>query len=207
MVALAYKNRVIGGYRPSALTAKTLDKVDKLDRMMDQDDPDREPDQSVRIVAMLRGDAFGELATRVGETPVPVGGYEANPMASAPKLVTRVAKALALSEPAAALYLQLLALAEPTQKNVTTWNAWKPKQYAEAVAELAKKKLVVEGKRERAGRAVFIKGGYTKGDGSNLPMEEWKQPFYALLDRHVPTEPCHLLFARAWKRVEDGEKP
>ncbi|MEJ7601962.1 MAG: hypothetical protein WKG01_28965, partial [Kofleriaceae bacterium] len=207
VVALAYKNRVIAGYRPSAVTAKTLDKIDKFDRMMDEEDPDRGADKTVQIVAMLRGGAFGEFATRVNDTPVPIGGYEANPLASVPKLVSKVAKSLAVSEPAAALYLQLLALAEPTQRNITTWNGWKPKQYAEAVAELAKKKLVVEGKRERAGRAVFIKGGYTKGDRRNLPMEEWKQPFYALLDRHVPIEPCHLLFARAWKRVEDGEKP
>ena len=55
-------------------------------------------------------------------------------------------------------------------------------------------------------RDIFIKGGYDKGDRKNLPMEEWKQPFYPL-DRHVPTEPCHLLYVRAWKRIEDGDLP
>jgi hypothetical protein len=38
-------------------------------------------------------------------------------------------------------------------------------------------------------------------------MEEWKKPFYSTIDRQIPTEPAHLLFARAWKRVEDGDKP
>jgi hypothetical protein len=65
----------------------------------------------------------------------------------------------------------------------------------------------MEGKRERAGRTIFVKGGYTKGDKKNLPLEEWKLPFYGVLDRNVPAEPCHLLFFRAWKRVEDGDKP
>jgi hypothetical protein len=51
-----------------------------------------------------------------------------------------------------------------------------------------------------------LKGGYAKGDGKNLPIEEWKQPFYVLL-RHVITEPAHALFARAYKRIEDGDKP
>ena len=103
---------------------------------------------------------------------------------------------------AAALYLQMLALAEPTQKNVTAWNGWTTKQYAAASAELVKKKLVVEGKRERAGRTVFIKGGYTKGDRENLPTEEWKLPFYAGLERNVPHEPTHALFERAYKRAQ-----
>jgi hypothetical protein len=90
---------------------------------------------------------------------------------------------------------------------VCTWNGWKPPQYKAAAAELVKKKLAIEGKRERAGRSLFVKGGYSKGDRRNLPMEDWKQPFYTLLDRHLPIEPCHLLFARAWKRVEDGDGP
>jgi hypothetical protein len=117
-----------------------------------------------------------------------------------------VAKELGVSEDAAALYLQTLALAEPTQQKITLWNGWKPKQYQTAAAELVKKKVLTEGKRERAGRTLFVKGGYSKGDRKNLPMEEWKQPFYAVLDRHVITEPVHALFARAWKRIEDGDK-
>ncbi|MBA2543548.1 MAG: hypothetical protein H0V17_28160, partial [Deltaproteobacteria bacterium] len=155
----------------------------------------------------LTSDAFKAFAERVKDSPVSEGGYEANPLQSVPKLVDKVAKELGVSKEAAALYLQTLALAEPTQLRVCQWNGWKPKQYKDVSTELVKKKLLVEGKRERAGRTLFIKGGYSKGAGKNLPMEEWKQPFYATLERHVPSEPCHLLFARAWKRVEDGDKP
>jgi hypothetical protein len=57
----------------------------------------------------------------------------------------------------------------------------------------------------RAGRTIFLKGGYSKGTGKNLPMEEWKQSFYAGLSRHVITEPAHALFARAYKRITDGD--
>src|SRR5262249_31904789 len=135
------------------------------------------------------------------------GGYEANPMASVPKLVGKVAKEFTISEDAAALYLQTLALPEPTQARVQLWNGWKPKQYQTAAAELAKKKLVTEGKRARFGRSIFVRGGDTKGEGKNLRIEEWKQPFFKVIHRQLPTEPCHLLFARAWKRVEDGDKP
>ena len=31
----------------------------------------------------------------------------------------------------------------------------------------------------------------------------WSYP----LARHLPVEPAHLLFARAWKRIEDGDTP
>jgi hypothetical protein len=158
----------------------------------------------IALAALLRGDGFAALAARIADTDVPAGSWEQNPLASAPKLVAKVAKACAISTDAAALYLQTLAFAEPTTKQVLVWNGWKPKQHAAAVAELVKKKLVVQGKRERTGREIFVKGGYDKGSRKNLPMEEWKQPFYPL-PRHVPVEPAHLLFARAWKRVEDGD--
>jgi hypothetical protein len=161
----------------------------------------------VKRIELLRSEEFRAFADRVTDTPVPEGGFEANPLHSVPKLVAKVAKALSISEDAAALYLQTLAIAEPTQARVQVWNAWKPKQYQTAAAELVKKKLVAEGKRERAGRTIFAKGGYSKGSGKNLPMEDWKQSFYTAIDRHLPTEPCHLLFARAWKRIEDGDKP
>src|SRR5262249_61026181 len=129
---------------------------------------------------------FAALGERVADTEVEDGKFEADPRQSAPKLVAKVAKATDLSTDAAALYLQLLALAEPTERNVQAWNGWTAKQYKPIAAELAKKKLVIEGKRERAGRGIFLKGGYSKGDRSDLPMEDWKLPFYGELERHVP---------------------
>ncbi len=207
-VVASYKSHVYAGFRPQSLDAKSRKKVEQLAKLMfDEDMTDQDPVSTVRLVELLKSDEFRAFGERIAETPVAEGSYEANPKQSVPKLVTKVAKELGVSEDAAALYLQTLALPEPTQVRVCLWNGWKPKQYKEAGAELTKKKLLVEGKRERAGRTLFIKGGYTKGSGKNLPMEEWKKPFYQAVDRQIPAEPCHLLFARAWKRVEDGDKP
>jgi hypothetical protein len=207
-----YKNdqwhRLSGAFRPGKLETSTRKKIEQVAQALEGDDEDgADALRDIKLAAMLRSDGFGAFVERVDETEVPERGYEANPLVSVPKLVAKVAKAQGISADAAALYLQTLALAEPTQRNVALWNAWKPKQYAVAAAELAKKKLVVEGKRERAGRTIFLKGGYSKGSGKDLPMEEWKQSFYTVLERQLPTEPAHLLFSRAWKRVEDGDKP
>ncbi|HEU0034407.1 MAG TPA: hypothetical protein VFQ53_27480 [Kofleriaceae bacterium] len=206
-VVAAYKSQTYVGFRPAKLDAKSRKRVEQLAKLVFDEDIGGDPLAKLKGLELVRSDAFGAFADRVRETPVMDGSYEANPLVSAPKLVAKVAKNHGLSDDAAALYLQTLALAEPTQARVQLWNGWKPKQYAVAAAELAKKKLVVEGKRERAGRSIFVKGGYSKGEGKNLPMEEWKQPFYDVLPRHLPAEPCHLLFARAYKRVEDGDKP
>lgn len=208
LVAL-YESTATAAFRTAKLTGRGTERAKQLANLfVDPDDEYSDPPiLDVDTALLLRSDGFAALADRVAETDVPVGQYEANPLHSARKLVARVVREHGISEDAAVLYLQTLALAEPTQAKVTLWNGWKPKQYAAAGAELVKKKLVTEGKRERAGRSLFVKGGYAKGRGKNLPMEEWKQPFYALLSRHVITEPPHLLFARAYKRIADGDKP
>jgi hypothetical protein len=208
-VVAVYGNHVYAGFRPAMLDGKTRKKVEQLAKLMFDDEYDEgaDPLAGMKLIDLLLSDGFRAFGERVKDTPVIEGGYEANPKQSVPKLVTKVAKELGVSEDAAALYLQTLAIAEPTQQRVCLWNGWKPKQYKDASAELVKKKLLVEGKRERAGRTLFVKGGYSKGERKNLPMEEWKKPFYSILDRQLPTEPTHLLFARAWKRIEDGDKP
>jgi hypothetical protein len=201
-----YSNQVMAGFRPAKLEGAAKKKIEALATAMKDDDDPTDGRTEVRYAAVLRSEGLAAIAARVADTDVPDGGWEQNPLASAKKLVGKVARAHGISDAAAALYLQILALAEPTTKNVCTWNGWKPKQYAAAAAELVKKKLVVQGKRERTGRDIFLKGAYDKGDRKNLPMEEWKLPFYPL-DRRIPVEPCHLLFARAYKRVEDGDAP
>lgn len=160
------------------------------------------------IARTLLSDGFAALCARVAESKLEAGQFEANPALSAPRTVASVKKMLGVSDDAAALYLQLLALAEPTDKAIRRFNEWTPKRHQMAQAELVKKKLVTEGKRERAGREVFLPGGWSKGNGRNLPMEDWKKPFYpADLERNLPLEPMHALFARAWKRVEAGDAP
>ena len=209
IVIAQYGTRIATGFRPAKLEGAARKKIETLAKaVFDPEDGSGEAElKEVKVADLLRSEGFAAFAERVRDTPVATGKFEANPAASVPKLVTKVAKATGLSAEAAALYLQVLALAEPTERAVQMFNGWTAKQYKAAAAELAKKKLVVEGKRERAGRGIFLKGGYSKGDRKDLPMEDWKQPFYGTLERHVPAEPCHVLFARAWKRVEDGDKP
>lgn len=201
-----YANTVMAGFRPARLDGAAKEKIETFARAMTADDDPGDGLDEVTSAIVLRSPGMAALAERIEHTDVPDGGWEQDPRASAPKLVAKVAKACGVSADAAALYLQVLALAEPTTRAVCTWNGWTPKQHAAAAAELVKQKLVVQGKRERTGRDIFIRGGYDKGDRKNLPMEDWKQPFYRL-DRRIPTEPPHLLYARAWKRVDDGDRP
>ncbi len=121
--------------------------------------------QALPAVRLLRSAGFAAMIARIRETPVPKGRYEADPSVSAPELVAAVVSERGLSAPAATLYLQVLTLAEPTQRNVILWNDWKPPVYKQAAAELVAKKLVVEGKRERAGREIFLPGAWDKGLG------------------------------------------
>lgn len=208
IVIARYGNMIVGGFRPAKYDGAAKQKIDLFARALwDPDSGEMSGSLECDAARLLRGDGFAAFADRVRDTPVAPGGYECDPRASAAKLVAKVAKAHGLSADAAALYLQVLALPEPTERAVQTWNGWAAKQYKAVAAELVKKKLVVEGKRERAGRSIFIKGGYTKGAGKDLPIEEWKLPFHVGLDRHVPSEPAHLAFARAWKRVDDGDVP
>lgn len=160
----------------------------------------------VDAVDLLRSDGYGEMAARAGL--LGDGRWEADPRVSAPGLVSAVGAALGVGEDAAVLYLQLLALLEPTDRNVRTWNDWTPARHKTAAAVLVEKGLVLAAKRERAGRGVFLPGGWTAAKAPNLPLETWKQAMYPLtLRRHLPGRSLPGLFAEAWRRVVAGEGP
>ena len=61
-------------------------------------------------------------------------GYAHDPARSAGQLVAEVAPRLGLGADAATLYLQLLALPDPTDRNVTAWTGWKPARLKAAPA-------------------------------------------------------------------------
>jgi len=151
------------------------------------------------------------FVARIASTPVPAGGYEANPALSAAKTVAAAKKALSVSAEAAMLYLQLLALAEPTSKSVVLWNGWKPVEYKRAAQELVAKELVVEGKRERAGREIFLPGAWEKKAGGDVPLEAWKLPLFT--PKHgrfaglIAPLPHHAMFEAAFARVVAGDTP
>ncbi|GAA4624428.1 DNA-binding protein [Actinoallomurus vinaceus] len=143
-----------------------------------------------------------------------------DPARSVPKLVAELAGEHTLTEDTAALYLILLALPDPTDRNVARWTGWKPARLKAARAELAATDLVVEGRRARAGRSLFLPGGWEALKAPHLPLETWKAPLFGVtssltwggekstaLGTILPTEPVADLFRRVWRRVQDGDAP
>ncbi|MFF5158258.1 hypothetical protein ACFY3N_18805 [Streptomyces sp. NPDC000348] len=148
-------------------------------------------------------------ALEAGTDPAGPTGYAQDPTLSVPGLVAEVAGAHGLGEDAAALYLQLLALPDPTDRNRARWTGWKPAHAKKARAELAATGLVVEAKRARAGRTLFLPCGWLDLKSPGRPVEIWKQGLYPVHDRAgaVPLLPVPELFTRAWDRVRAGDAP
>ncbi|MGW1717380.1 hypothetical protein [Streptomyces sp. NPDC002156] len=165
-------------------------------------------DAQMRSLRAILGDDLARTLAAGTDPEGPVG-HAQDPTVSAPALVTEVAAAHGLSEDAAALYLQLLALPDPTDRNCARWTGWKPARIKKARTELAATDLVVEAKRPRAGRTLFLPCGWLDLRSPALPVETWKegiQPVGYRL-RAVPMMPVPELFARAWARVRDGDAP
>lgn len=137
-----------------------------------------------------------------------------DPSRSVPELVTEAAKEYGLGEDAATLYLMLLAMPDPTDRMTARWTGWKPARLKAARAELAATDLVVEASRTRAGRSLFLPGGWAEQPAPRVPLERWKLPLFGdVTEEHapfgviVPTEPAADLYRRAWQRVQDGDAP
>jgi hypothetical protein len=167
-------------------------------------------------VRALRSDAMSRIAELNRDRALEPGVWEHDPRHSAPATVAAVRKRLKLDEEAATYYLQLLALPDPTNANIGKWNGWTTKQTKQVAAPLVKAERVVEAKRERAGRELFLPGGWEALKAPNLPLESWKLPLYGLgadnLEsvRHrliVVVQPIGDLFAAAWQRVKSGDAP
>ncbi|MFF7246704.1 hypothetical protein ACFZBU_22670 [Embleya sp. NPDC008237] len=148
--------------------------------------------------------AFEELLRADGPP-----GIQQDPAYAVPDLVGEVAKTHGIGEDAAVLYLQLLALPDPTDRQVARWTGWKPARLKKARTELAATDLVVEAKRSRAGRTLFLPGGWSALKNPALPLETWKEGLYAQPTNTaiVPDRPVPELFRRAWQRVLDGDAP
>ncbi|MEU8781985.1 hypothetical protein [Streptomyces sp. NPDC048637] len=156
------------------------------------------------------------VMARITGDDLPPGRYESDPRACAPDLVADVAATLDLPEDAAALYLQILLLPVPSDRNVRRWNAWAPARHKAAAAELVARGLVVEDRRARAGRRHFLPGPWAHAKKPLPPMESWKAPLigaqlsadgsevstFELLPGTLPE-----LFTEAWRLVRRGEGP
>ncbi|MEU6311021.1 DNA-binding protein [Streptomyces sp. NPDC047014] len=133
---------------------------------------------------------------------------------SVPDLVAEVAAEYGLGADAATLYLVLLAMPDPSDRNTARWTGWKPARLKAARAELAATELVVTADRSRAGRSLFLPGGWADMPSPTLPVEQWKLPLYGLtaggrppLGVLAPAEPVAALYRRAWQRVREGDVP
>ncbi|MFD7284367.1 hypothetical protein [Streptomyces sp. NPDC059863] len=162
-----------------------------------------EPPQLKALRTLLSAE-FMELVTADGPP-----GHPQDPRLGAPELVAEAGERFGLSEDAAVLYLMLLALPDPTDRHQAGWTGWKPARLKRARAELAATDLVVEAKRARAGRSLFLPGGWLDQQAPRLPMESWKTallprglPLYLVPDRPVPE-----LYRAAWRRIVDGDTP
>ncbi len=137
-----------------------------------------------------------------------------DPSRSVPDLVAAVAERFGLSADAATVYLMVLAMPDPTDRATARWTGWKPARLKAARAELAATDLVIEAKRVRAGRTLFLPGGWITLRTPHLPLEEWKFPLYDLAGQErvlfgalVPIEPAADLYRRVWRRIEEGDVP
>ena len=170
-------------------------------------------------VDLLRSPGYTAIAERIAAGSLPAGAREYDPSASVPELQAEVAGVLGLSHAAARLYLQLLAVLEPTDKKVRALNGWTPARHKKVQAELLEHGLVMTAKRSRAGRTAFLPGAWTDiKQGPDLPFETWKAPLYGLTrgehgvsgpipDRHLPPRPIPEIFAEAWRRTREGDAP
>ncbi|MDT0494770.1 hypothetical protein RM717_30180 [Streptomyces griseus] len=149
--------------------------------------------------------------TPSGGTPSEGAPYHPaqDPTRAVPDLVAEAAGTLGLSADAAALYLMLLTLPDPTDRNCVRWTEWKPARVKKARTELAATDLVLEAKRSRAGRTLFLPCGWMERNAPALPLETWKEGLYPVTGgvRTVPHLPVPALFAAAWARVRGGDAP
>ena len=119
-------------------------------------------------------------------------------------------------EDPARYWLQLLALHNPTDTNIALWNGWRKAERERAAVPLLEKDLIVRARRARAGRSLFLPGGWQEAKTPHLPMESWKSAFYDLkatpqvlpqLLVVVPSVPFGQLFTDAWRRCTSGDVP
>lgn len=164
--------------------------------------------EKIERLVEIRAGGVVRMVERAAATPVRPGGYELDPALSVPGLVAEAAGALGVGADAAALYLQLLALARPTDRNVRRWNGWSAARHRAAQAELVAAGAVETGRRARAGRTAFVPGPWTEVKAPELPLETAKLAAHrASVSRKevssagvrlLPLVPPHELFAAAW---------
>ena len=211
------KQHVLVAFRP----AKLKDQADMARLLsilaIDLGSGDDTDESFAAVVATIKSPGFQKLSQAIVTQNVPEGEWPQDPKHTAPAVVKAIRAKRKLSEDAAVLYAQLLALPDPTAANIRKWNGWTAAQLKTAAAELVKAKLVLEAVRERAGRSVFLPGEWAELKAPWLPIEAWKLAHLVELDMQ-PGEVCPAggpmvlrpfedLFVAAWQRILDGDGP
>ncbi|MGW6848352.1 DNA-binding protein [Streptomyces virginiae] len=180
---------------------------------------DQRPSAAEAALRTTHDPRFAELladpgAPAAGAVAADGTWWPQDPSRSVPEVVEEASTRYGLGADAATLYLMLLAMPDPTDRNTARWTGWKPARLKAARAELAATDLVVTAGRSRAGRSLFLPGGWAEMSSPTLPVEQWKLPMYGLgtgqrpwLGVLVPLEPAAELYRRAWRRIQDGDLP
>ncbi|MFF2013880.1 DNA-binding protein [Streptomyces sp. NPDC058195] len=181
--------------------------------------PDQQPTEVETALRRAYDPAFARLLADPGTPAAGAADDEGqwwpqDPSRSVPEHVAEAAETRGLTADAATLYLMLLAMPDPTDRNTARWTGWKPARLKAARAELAGTDLVVPAVRARAGRSLFLPGAWAEQPTPVLPVEQWKLPMYGVatggtpaLGALVPVEPAAELYARAWRRILEGDLP
>ncbi|MCK6488304.1 MAG: hypothetical protein L6R48_08250 [Planctomycetes bacterium] len=170
-----------------------------------------------RLVVAWRSAPWRALLARLGGAGLPPGGRDADPRLSAPATVAAVARRFKLDEDAAAAYLMVLALAEPTDALLRGALGWDEARLEAALAACTARKLLLAARRRGAGRSRFLPGGWEDLKDPYLPLETWKLPLHGGQRRKaalvlpdgplLPTTSLGALYAAAWARVAAGDAP
>jgi len=169
------------------------------------------------VVITLQSLGFKKLEKSITGKEYEAGAWLQNPLLTAPGVVEEIRKKWKLTEDAGVLYAQLLALPDTTTANLRQWNDWSAARVKKAAVVLTEKDLVLEAKRSRAGRDIFLPGEWIELKSPWLPIEAWKISHLLEQDLEI-TEPYPFggplvlrpfedLFAAAWQRIKDGDEP
>ena len=150
------------------------------------------------IRVLLEGH-LNELLMDLGRTGGPAGDPH-DPLVSVPEIVAEVANRFAVSADSARYFLQVLALADPTDAHVRAWNGWRKSQLDKAAAPLVAQGLLVQGEHPGAGRSRFLPGAWQDGIEASKAVRYlvWED-MGPILTKCPPLWSMDRLFAAAWR--------
>jgi len=150
------------------------------------------------IRVLLEGHLDG-LLMDLGRTSGPAGESH-DPLVSAPEIVVEVANRFAVSTDSARYFLQVLALADPTDAHVRAWNGWQKSQLDKAAAPLVVQGLLVLDEHPGAGRGRFLPGAWQDGvEASKAVRYLVCAGMGPILTKCPPLWSLDRLFAAAWR--------